>query len=46
MSTDFVYTLLNIKTVLYLTIQLSVNWVSMSKIIPFQKIQYCDAKFD
>ena len=30
-STDFIYTQLNVKSVLYITIQFSVNTVSMSK---------------
>ena len=40
MSTDFVYTQLNFKTALYLTIRFSVNTVSMSKTVPFQTIQF------
>ena len=39
-SKDFVYALLNVKTVLYYTIQLSVSTVSMSKTVPFQIIQF------
>ena len=39
-SANFVYTQLNIKIVLYITIQLSVVTVSMSKTVPFQKIQF------
>ncbi len=39
-SIDFVYTQLNVKTVLYLTIQFSVSTVSMSKTAPFQIIQF------
>ena len=39
-STDFVYTHLNVKTVLCQTIQLSVNTVSMSKTVLFQIIQF------
>ena len=38
-STDFVYTELNVKTVLYITIQFSVSTVPMSKTVPFQTIQ-------
>ena len=38
-STDFVYTQLNVKTDLYETIGFSVSTISMSKIIPFQTIQ-------
>ena len=38
---DFVYTQLNVKTVLYYTIQFSVSTVSMSKTVPFQTIQFC-----
>ena len=37
---DFVYTHLNIKTVLYTSIQFSVSTVSMSKTVPFQAIQF------
>ena len=39
-STDFVYTQLNVKTVLYQTNQFSVCRVSMSKTVPFQTIQF------
>ena len=39
-SIDFVYTQLNVKTVLYITIQFSVSTVSMSKTVPFQTIQF------
>ena len=39
-STDFVYTQLNVKTVLYQTIQPSVSRVSMPKTVPFQTIQF------
>ncbi len=39
-STDFVYTQLNVKTVLHLTVQLSVSTVSMSKTVQFQTIQF------
>ena len=39
-SMDFVYIELNVKTVLFQTIQLSVSTVSMSKIVPFQTIQF------
>ena len=39
-SVDFVYTQLNVKTVLYITIQFSVSTVSMSKTVPFQTIQF------
>ena len=39
-STDFLYTQLNVKTVLYQTIQFSVSRVSMSKTVPFQTIQF------
>ena len=38
-SSYFVYTQLNVKTVLYITIQFSVSKVSMSKTVPFQTIQ-------
>ena len=38
-STDSVYTQLNVKTVLYQTIQFNVSTVS-SKIVPFQTIQF------
>ena len=38
--TYFVYTQLNVKSVLYITIQFSVSTVSMSKTVPFQTIQY------
>ena len=38
-SMDFVYTQLNVKAVLYETIQFSVSTVSMSKTVPFQTIQ-------
>ncbi len=38
MSIDFVYTQLNVKIVLYLTIQFSVSTVSMSKTVAFQTI--------
>ncbi len=40
MRTDFVYTQLNVKTALYLTIQFSVSTVSMSKTVPFQTTQF------
>ena len=40
LSTDFLYTQLNVKTVLYQTIQFSVSTVSMSKIVLFQIIQF------
>ena len=36
---DFVYTQLNVKTVLFWTIQFSVSKVSMSKTVPHQTIQ-------
>ena len=39
MSIDFVYTQLQVKTVLYQAIQFSVSTVSMSKTVPFQTIQ-------
>ena len=39
-STDFVYAQLNVKAVLYQTIQFSVSTVSMSKTVPFQTIQF------
>ena len=39
-NTDFVYTKLIVKTVLYQTIQFSVSRVSMSKTVPFQTIQF------
>ena len=40
MSTDFVYTQLNVKTVLYITIQFSVSTVSISKTVLFRTIQF------
>ena len=39
-SIDFVYTQLNVKTVLNYTIQFSVSTVSLSKMVPFQTIQF------
>ena len=39
-NTYFVYAQLNVKTVLYITIQFSVSTVSMSKTVPFQTIQF------
>ena len=39
-SANFVYTQLNVKTVLYITIQFSVSTVLMSKTVPFQTIQF------
>ena len=39
-SIDFVYTQLNVKIVLYSTIQFSVITFSMSKTVPFQIIQF------
>ncbi len=39
-STYFVYTQLNVKTVLYITIQFSVSTVSKSKTVLFQTIQF------
>ena len=39
-SIDLVYTQLNVKTVIYQTIQFSVITVSMSKTVPFQTIQF------
>ena len=39
-SIDFVYTLLNVKTVLFQTIQFRVRTVSMPKTVPFQTIQF------
>ena len=39
-STDFVYTQLNVKTVLYIIIQFSESTVLMSKTVPFQTIQF------
>ena len=39
-STDFLYTQLNVKTVLYLTNQFSVSTVSVSKTVPFETFQY------
>ena len=39
-TTYFVYTQLNVKTVLYITTQLSVSRVSMSKTVPFQTIRF------
>ena len=36
-SIDFVYTQLNVKTVLFQTIQFSVSTVSMSKTVSFKK---------
>ena len=37
----FVYTQLNIKTVLFQTIKFSIRTVSMSKAVLFQTIQFC-----
>ena len=37
---NFVYTQINVKTVLYITIQFSVSTVSMSQTVPFQTIQF------
>ena len=39
-STEFVYSQLNVKTVQYYTIQFSVSRVSMSKTVPFQTVQF------
>ena len=39
-STDFVYTQLDVKIVIYETIQLSVSTILMSKTVPFQTIQF------
>ena len=39
-SIDFVYTWLNVKTVLYKTFQFSVSRVSMSKTVKFQTVQF------
>ena len=39
-SANFVYTLLNVKIVLYIKIQFSVSTVLMSKTVPFQTIQF------
>ena len=39
-SANFVYTQLNLKTVLYITIQFSVSRFSTSKVLPFQTIQF------
>ena len=39
-SANFVYTQLNVKRVLYITIQFNESTVSMSKIVPFQTIQF------
>ena len=39
-SIVFVYTKLNVKTILFQTIQFSVSTVSMSKTVPFQIIQF------
>ena len=39
-STDFGYTQLNVKTVLYQTIQFSVSRVSILETVPFQTIQF------
>ena len=39
-SVNFVYTQINVKIVLYITIQFSVITVSMSKTLPFQTIQF------
>ncbi len=39
-SIGFVYTLLNVKTVLFQTIQFSVSTVSKSKTVPFQIIHF------
>ena len=43
-STYFVYTQLNVKTVLYITIQFCVDIVSMLKSVPFQTIQFIISK--
>ena len=40
MSIDFVYTQLNVKTVLFQKIQINVSTVSMSKKVLFQTIQF------
>ena len=40
-SIDFVYTQLNVKTVLYQTIQFRINTISISKTVPFQTMQFC-----
>ena len=40
LSIDFVHTQLNVKTVLYKTIQFCARTVSMSKTVPFQTIQF------
>ncbi len=39
-STDFIYTQLNVKTVLHQTIQFSLSTVSMSKTVDLQTIQF------
>ena len=39
-SANFVYTQLNVKTVLYIKIEFSVSTVSMLKTVPFQTIQF------
>ncbi len=39
-STDFVYKQVNVKTVLYITIQFRVSTVSMPKTVPFQTIRF------
>ena len=43
---DFVYTQLNVKTVVYKTIPFSVSSVSMSKTVPFQTIQFSIREFN
>ena len=40
----FVYTQLNVKKVLYQTIQFSISTVSMSKTVLYQTIQLCISK--
>ena len=39
-SANFVYTQLNVKTVLYITIPFRVSTVLLSKTVPFQTIQF------
>ena len=40
MSIDFLHTLLNVKTILFQTIQFSISTVSMLKTVLFQAIQF------
>ena len=45
-STYFVYTQLNAKTVLYITVQLRESTISMSKTVPFPTIQFSISEFE